>query len=174
MTISIRTIGYIRNEPVQIGFEDPLMIWREIDSLDKILSKVQSAIYWLMSEKQAHISDITVLVPDHHEGQVVLDFLRRMHLEVNHIFDNPSDSHSHKSTFEMGVGKLKICTAHSFKGWELSNIIILTPHEDQAAQGGTWSHHLFYAAITRVKRNLIVFNRYEGYRNYGNSWKQFV
>lgn len=121
--------------------------------------------------KKAHLSDIAILVPSHREGKEIVDKFREHELRINHVFGNHEESRKRKVAFEMGVGKLKICTIHSFKGWEVSNIIVVTPSDKDKTQS-SWSHYLFYTAITRVKRNIIVFNRYSEYNEYGADWKK--
>lgn len=49
---------------------------------------------------------------------------------------------------------MKISTTHSFKGWELENIVLIIDSED-----GNTTDELIYTAFTRAKENLIIFNR---------------
>lgn len=62
--------------------------------------------------------------------------------------------HQKKMNFSMNTGNLKICTIHSFKGWEIKTVILLldgsTKHQP--------NDELIYTAITRAKENLIVLN----------------
>ncbi len=72
--------------------------------------------------------------------------------------------------------KLKMCTIHSFKGWELKNIVLITPKDIDIPKGldlEEWEekiHKIIYTSITRTRGNLIVFNRMKKYKNYGEDW----
>ncbi len=56
-----------------------------------------------------------------------------------------------KYAFRMNKGTIKLCTIHSFKGWEITTaILILTKNDD--------AHQLIYTAITRAKKNLLIIN----------------
>ncbi len=71
----------------------------------------------------------------------------------------------------MQGGRIKVCTIHSFKGWELSNILVLfNPAEPQKGvktiasseeEGSEDAIALLYTAITRSQENLTVYNSYE-------------
>ena len=77
----------------------------------------------------------------------------------------------YKTGFWMQGGRIKVCTIHSFKGWELSNILVLfNPAEPQKGIKTTTSSEgernedsiaLLYTAITRSQENLTVYNTYE-------------
>ena len=63
-----------------------------------------------------------------------------------------------KYAFRMNKGTMKLCTIHSFKGWEITTaILILTKNDD--------TDQLIYTAITRAKKNLLVINL--GNKKYG-------
>jgi len=164
--------AYLENEPVQLGFDDPKLFWVEVENPSGILDRIYNAVRWLMVEQQAHPSDIVILVPDHVLGQCITNYFTRYGIPTNHIFGHNSKSRGSKVSFEISIGKLKVCTIHSFKGWELSNVIIITPTENDAVQSSSWSHFLFYTAMTRTKRNLIVFNSDRRYTEYGYEWHQ--
>ena len=55
------------------------------------------------------------------------------------------------NTFRMNKGTLKLCTIHSFKGWEITNAILILTKNDDVDQ-------LIYTAITRAKKNLLIIN----------------
>jgi hypothetical protein len=48
---------------------------------------------------------------------------------VNHVFEDDYDKkiHRHKKAFWMGDSRLKMSTIHSFKGWEVPNVIVVIP-----------------------------------------------
>lgn len=60
-----------------------------------------------------------------------------------------------KVAFQMQTGSVKVCTIHSFKGWELKRVLVyFRPTEKQAGQ----KIELLYTAITRTQDSLAVFN----------------
>ncbi len=101
-------------------------------------------------------------------------FESRKNLLVNHVFedDNEKKWHRHKKAFWMGDGRLKMSTIHSFKGWEVPNVIVVIPSliriDDQIPDS------VLYTAITRSKENLIVINANARYWEFGkgfsNEW----
>ena len=58
--------------------------------------------------------------------------------------------------------KLKMCTIHSFKGWERRNVIILVPKN-----ANKYFNKKFYTALTRVREKLIVVNISDRYKMFG-------
>lgn len=59
-----------------------------------------------------------------------------------------------KFGFNNNSGKLKLCTIHSFKGWEIDTLVIIIDKNDEKI-----SDELIYTAITRCKKNLLIYNR---------------
>ena len=115
-------------------------IWKQVQALVKAGQKP---------------SDIVILVPTHEMGAEVLK--RFDEKQVNHVIDVGEGHRSNKKAFWMEDPRLKLCTIHSFKGWELQNVILVTPVETEA--GWTNIDSLVYTALTRVKRTIIVLNR---------------
>jgi len=66
----------------------------------------------------------------------------------------------------MGDSRLKMSTIHSFKGWELQNIILVTPDSESYPN----IDYRMYIALTRTRENIIVFNRVSKYNEFGQSW----
>jgi len=60
-----------------------------------------------------------------------------------------------KIAFRMQTGRIKVCTIHSFKGWELKRVLIyFRLHELQYKE----RIQLLYTAITRAQDSVAVFN----------------
>jgi superfamily I DNA/RNA helicase len=112
-------------------------------------------------------SDIALLVPDRATGMAGLERFERRGIGVNHVFEDEEEAryHRHKKAFWMGDGRLKMCTIHSFKGWEARTIVLFIPGEWPAGDGIL--DRLVYTAITRTRENLIVFNDNPRYREFG-------
>jgi superfamily I DNA/RNA helicase len=58
-----------------------------------------------------------------------------------------------KFGFNNNSGKLKLCTTHSFKGWESETLVLIIDKRDTHL-----TPELLYTAITRCKKNFIVYN----------------
>ena len=67
--------------------------------------------------------------------------------------------------------RLKMCTIHSFKGWELKNVVLITPKDIDIPSGNREKfHRMMYTSLTITRVNIIVFNRMSEYEDYGNEW----
>lgn len=61
-----------------------------------------------------------------------------------------------KNHFWMKTGTVKLSTVHSFKGWEIDTLFLFIENEEDDNE--FTNAELIYTALTRAKRNLIVFN----------------
>ena len=60
--------------------------------------------------------------------ECVRHFESKKNVSVNHVFEeNDEKWHRHKKAFWMGDSRLKMSTIHSFKGWEVPNVIVVIP-----------------------------------------------
>ncbi len=57
----------------------------------------------------------------------------------------------------MNSGTTKLSTIHSFKGWEITTLILIIENENLNQQEFT-TDELIYTAITRCRQNLIIIN----------------
>ena len=114
---------------------------------------------------RVHPLDIVILVPNHEEGLQLVESFEKRHIHVNHVFEDDEEKKRNKRAFWMLDLQLKMSTIHSFKGWELINVILLTPELDTKKDGNL--DYLMYVAMTRTRGNLIVFNRNENYVEFG-------
>jgi hypothetical protein len=147
---------------------DPHLKWKDVTSLEEAKELVLRTIDFLTRKQSIHPQDIVVLVPTHFEGWELVKRIECYGIKVNHVFEDEDRSHHHKKAFWMGDSRLKMSTIHSFKGWEILNVIILTPLDGHRSEESLDS--LLYVAITRPRQNLIVFNRNSKYREYGKGW----
>lgn len=126
--------------------------------------QAEAAYDYLFKEKNEQPTDIVMLFTKKTWGkQMVERFKQKRKLEVNHTFDD-----RHKKAFRMGDARTKMSTIHSFKGWELNNIIIVIDFSSKSENKSS----RIYTAIGRTKRNLIVINLSNDYSNYGKMWPQ--
>lgn len=105
----------------------PHLMWQEVGSFEQAKDEIWKTIIFLTKKQGIHPQDIVVLVPTHSEGWELVKSIEQQGVKVNHVFEDKDRSHRHKKAFWMGDSRLKMSTIHSFKGWEILNVIILTP-----------------------------------------------
>jgi hypothetical protein len=112
-------------------------------------------------------SDIVILIPNHKLGKLAVDLFEKMNVKVNHVFEEQSEAnyHLHKKAFWMGDSRLKISTIHSFKGWELLNVVLFIPAT--ISDNNLNIDSIIYTALTRTRENLIVLNSNQRYYEFG-------
>ncbi|MFC1559067.1 UvrD-helicase domain-containing protein [Gemmatimonadota bacterium] len=149
---------------------DEHMIWREVESFEEAVAKAVAAVQWLNTKKNVHPQDIVVITSSHKEGLKLVTAFEECGYKANHVFEeeDSEDRTRHKRSFWMGDGRLKLCTIHSFKGWELKNVILITPEKESSEFSDV--DRLVYTAMTRTRENLIVFNRHPRYAGFGLEW----
>jgi hypothetical protein len=156
--------------PLQMEFFAPHLVWRNIpaEELSGVRELALKILTFLTGRQKIHPQDIVYLVPSHKEGWELVKMFKEHRIETNHVFEDEDKSHHHKKAFWMGDGRLKLCTIHSFKGWELLNVVLLTPIS--AATEDTSLDRVIYTAITRSRQNLVILNRHARYVDYGATW----
>jgi len=151
-------------------------VWWNIEQIEW-LNKVNEA-FEIIKEKGSskHSSDTVILLPDKNFGlECVKHFETNRNMKINHVFENEDEKryHKHKKAFWMGDSRLKISTIHSFKGWEVLNVILYIP---ESFIGSVEEYDkVVYTAMTRTRQNLIVINANERYKTFGErlpkSWR---
>ena len=113
---------------------------------------------------------MVILLPSHSYGIEAVKFFKGKNIETNHVFEDDTEAkyHPHKKAFWMGDSRLKISTIHSFKGWELLNIILFIPKK--APESNKKLDAIVYTAITRTRENLIVLNANKRYSEFGEKF----
>lgn len=147
---------------------NPHLKWKDVYSFEEAKNSTIEMINYLTRTQNVHPQDIVILVSTHSEGWSLVKTIERQGIKVNHVFEDANRSHQHKQAFWMNDGRLKMSTIHSFKGWEVLNVIIITPPDEDRVEENFDA--LLYVAITRSRQNLIVFNQNSKYRDYGKSW----
>ena len=156
-------VAKVKGSPVL--FHSQHIIWINIDD-ELWLSYIYNAFLRLQKEEY-NPSDMVILLPNHRYGKKVIHFFETKQIAINHVFENDSEAkyHPHKKAFWMGDSRLKISTIHSFKGWELLNIILYIP--EQTPESNKKLDTIIYTAITRTRENLFVFNANQRYSEFG-------
>lgn len=100
-------------------------------------------------------SDITILVQTHEIGINLCQALDKLGFNTINIFsEDPAESRRKKIFFFKGDARIKVCTVHSFKGWEAKALLVVW---DKMYLDKEYA--LMYTAITRLKsgRNSILY-----------------
>ena len=62
-------------------------------------------------------------------------------------------------------------TIHSFKGWEIDNVILIWPPDTSLEYLSKQQRAaLFYTGVSRGMRNLVVLNANRGYDRFSSDW----
>ncbi len=151
-------------------------VWWNIDETEW-MNEVNEA-FEIIKEKGSsnHSSDTVILLPDKNFGlECIKHFETTKDMKVNHVFENEDEKrfHKHKKAFWMGDSRLKISTIHSFKGWEVLNVILYIP--EKFIGSDEEYDKVVYTAMTRTRQNLIVINANKRYKAFGEglpkSWR---
>lgn len=156
-------VGKIEDNPVL--FHSHHIVWlniKEAEWKDYIFKSFLS-----LKKEGYSSSDIVILLPNHKLGKLAVELFKEKNIEVNHVFEEDEEKiyHPHKRAFWMGDGRLKMSTIHSFKGWELLNVVLLIPAK--APESNTKLDAVVYTALTRTRENLIILNANKRYENFG-------
>ena len=148
-----------------IDMFEPILMWKDLDITENYISHIDSLFSWLTLTKEQHPSDIVILVPNHTRGLQLTGHFQNKNIDVNHVFDG--GELKNKKSFYMGDSRLKICTVHSFKGWELKNVILLIQCDNSPSES---LDQLIYTSITRSMSSILVLNQNQRYTEFGRSW----
>lgn len=155
-------------EGTPVLFHSQHIIWLNVSD-DLWLDYVYNSFLRLQKEEYTP-SDMVILLPSHSYGIEAVKFFKGKNIETNHVFEDDTEAkyHPHKKAFWMGDSRLKISTIHSFKGWELLNIILFIPKK--APESNKKLDAIVYTAITRTRENLIVLNANKRYSEFGEKF----
>ncbi|MBE9142362.1 nuclease-related domain-containing DEAD/DEAH box helicase [Planktothrix mougeotii] len=70
-----------------------------------------------------------------------------------------------KLHFWPNAGTVKLSTIHSFKGWETHTLVLIISNTDKIKEEGSLNE-LIYTALTRARKNLIVIDSTNLYREF--------
>ncbi|MDP8238949.1 MAG: NERD domain-containing protein [Candidatus Hatepunaea meridiana] len=113
---------------------------------------------YLKNRENIHPQDVTILVSTHQIGMSLVNYLKQNRERPNHVFGRGwDDSRANKRSFWMGSGGIKLSTYHSFKGWEVENVIVILSgeqHQNDIDHFRLRQQRLIYVALTRAKRRV--------------------
>lgn len=161
-------VKYDKVEPPDLFNQyTPHLVWWNINQ-NEWLKMINESFEIIKSNATSkHLSDTVILLPDKNFGFEAVEYFGNKGINVNHVFEKDDEKrfHKHKKAFWLGDSRLKISTIHSFKGWEVLNVIIFIP---EIFQGDVELFDMnIYTAITRTRQNLIVINANQRYWEFG-------
>ncbi len=167
-------------EPAQLrmGYGDE-MIWIDCEATEimdwavwarKFVKSLQNR-----DGKSLHVSDVAFLAADKSLGLQLKSRLIAEGLDaesgIHDLFGSGMDRHKKKRSMFLGNGKLCLSTIHSFKGWELSCIVVLWNGKSISMDDKTEDlNALFYTAVSRTLQHLIVINCDPEMKGMGADW----
>jgi hypothetical protein len=159
-------VGKFEENPVLVHSHH--IVWLNIKN-DEWKSFIHNSFLRLKREGYSP-SDMVILLPSHKLGKEAVQLFREKNIEVNHVFEEDTEAryHPHKKAFWMGDSRLKMSTIHSFKGWELLNIVLFIPEE--SLENYRRLDAVVYTALTRTRENIIILNANKRYNFFGEKF----
>ena len=82
-------------------------------------------------------------------------------MKVSHVYDmsgkkDINERRNEKWKFVGGTGRLKVCSYHSYKGWQTPNIILVldsTTHDETVKEHSKKFNDCIFISMSRVKPN---------------------
>lgn len=164
-------------KPVQmtLDFENGFNHQLHYYYLDQCTLEHMKKLYSLLDDLTIHPNDIGILAANYDILQI-FDYYIRNHRnerttttfeekELNErLQDDINDSklfnqqieelrRNKKMSFWMNRGTTKLSTIHSFKGWEIRNLVLLIEPNTRKEEG-----ELIYTGLTRCRKNLLILN----------------
>ncbi len=129
--------------------------WEQVSSLN--LNTIKSAIIdmrnFLIDKQKLCMNDVSILVQDKDIGKNVCKVLDDIGIKHINIFSFDKDSETsikeeraRKMAFYKGDTRIKVCTIHSFKGWESKAILLFINKAEEVHD-----YSLIYTGVTRLK-----------------------
>ena len=139
--------------------------WDNVANLMQAIEKSYQIYNRLIHTAGVKPEDIAILLCTHKEGKALVKYFDAKKVDLHHIFGNQGL----KYAFDWYNKQSKASTIHSFKGWEIPNVIIISPAENVRVHGDL--SHILYVAMTRSRGNLFVINQRSEYADFGEKVK---
>ena len=132
------------------------------------LDQIESQVKFL---KETNVlEDITILTTNENTGVEIVKRFENKGIKTSHVYDmekqkNYKKRRNEKWKFQGGTGRLKICSYHSYKGWETPNIILVLDEPSTKYIGGNIykgeynEENIFdaiFISLSRVKKKLLT------------------
>ncbi|GAA0797380.1 UvrD-helicase domain-containing protein [Psychrobacter piscatorii] len=140
---------------MEISFNKTYLGWEQVNSLssDIIENIILSIKNFLIDKQELSMNDISILVQDKSLGKDVCGVLDKIGIRHINIFSFDKDSETsikeeraRKMAFYKGDTRIKVCTIHSFKGWESKAILLFINKAEELHD-----YSLIYTGLTRLK-----------------------
>jgi len=142
--------------------------WINIDSGQGKDKLIQSAVEAIKDACEKNpVETIGFITASHQTGKQIEHMLQKEEIPLETAFHTGSQSERRyaKNRFQPHAKAVKGCTIHSFKGWEIENLIIIHENEDESGNpfSGDDKAAELYVSMTRIKRsdgrnNITVIN----------------
>ena len=165
------------NEPVkpkqlEMPFEKTILKWHQVGNLQPhtLEAHILRIKQELVSLQEISMNDLTILVQDSFLGEHVCSVLDKMGIKYTHIFgDSIEEKRARRMAFYKGDTRLRVCTIHSFKGWESRAILLFINKAEEIHD-----YALIYTGLTRLKATesslLDVVCASPKLSEYGRTW----
>ncbi|TGY46370.1 nuclease-related domain-containing DEAD/DEAH box helicase [Clostridium perfringens] len=134
-------------------------------NLTEKLDQIENQVDFLRGNNNS-LEDITIITTNEDTGVEIVKRFESRGIKTSHVYDmekegNQARRRMEKWKFQGGTGRLKICSYHSYKGWETPNIILVldspsTKYEEEVISKGEYKEKNIFDAIfismSRVKR----------------------
>ena len=170
------------NTPVkaqmEINFNKVYLGWEQVNSLN--LNAIENVILntrdFLIDKQELSMNDISILVQDKSLGKNVCRVLDKIGIRHINIFSFDQDDEAsikeeraRKMAFYKGDTRIKVCTIHSFKGWESKAILLFINKTEEVHD-----YSLIYTGLTRLKSTeaslMKVVCSAPSLANYSKTW----
>ncbi|WP_121661868.1 nuclease-related domain-containing DEAD/DEAH box helicase [Metabacillus litoralis] len=131
----VREVLQIQGEDILVAREEQLSFLQttfwlncKANNISDKLSQLTDRVKEL--RKSNDWEDITIITTNEKTGAELVEYFERYGVKTSHVYDlqRQSDQKRRKSEkwkFQGGTGRLKICSFHSYKGWQTPNIILV-------------------------------------------------
>jgi superfamily I DNA/RNA helicase len=145
-----------------------LLAWHNtpLPEAEALTKRAMATVEFARTELGAHPNDIVILAERANVALPIVQALKEEGYRVTHVFDDRGEAamgddgyayrRQQKWRFQPTDGRIKVCTLHSFKGWEAPYVIGVLDapsNRDADEQGLARRAALVYIGLTRLRRS---------------------
>lgn len=152
--------------------------WKNISNPDDQIDSIERRINDIINEGISTIEDVVIITMQETTGVNVVNRFKGNNYNVSHVYDlsgngDIEERRNEKWKFQPGTGRLKVCSYHSYKGWESSHVILLLEKINGNANHLSDVKKALFIALTRVSafsdsRSFTCINKEPEYNSIGN------
>ena len=130
--------------------------WKDAPLSASFADICHSKVREILNRGVSTIEDITIITMKEDTGIEIVNALKRKGYPISHVYDldgtrDYAKRRNEKWRFQPGKNKLKVCSYHSFKGWESSHIILLLEGIGDEKNTIEEMKKALFISLTRVK-----------------------